>query len=112
MLTHTHKQVRTILIPSSGQPGVPIQSSRLSPSEMSLIFEAIARSLSIQTQDVSLHLWSLTGAAAPKRLRADIEHMQRDIKAMGEQLKGILALNTAEILHTTFQVEYVTDHEE
>jgi hypothetical protein len=91
---------------------VPIQFEGLSQTDVSLIYEAIARNISMKTQEASLHLWALTGAAAPKRLRADMENIQRDTKALGEQLKGILALNTAEVLNTTFVARYATCKEE
>ena len=87
--------------------GVPLQCEDLSPTEVSLVYEAIARNVSMQAQDASLHLWALNSAAAPKRLRADMENIQRDTKALGEQLKGILALNAAETLNMTFQAEYL-----
>ncbi len=107
-----HTQIQTILVPLHGLQGVPIQCEGLSPTEMSMVYEAISRNISMKTQEASLHLWALTSAAAPKRLRADMENIQRDTKALGEQLKGILALNTAEVLTTTFQAKYATCKEE
>lgn len=97
-------QVRTILVPSRGQQ----RWEALTPAEMSLVYEVLARSLSMQTQEVSLHLWNLSSAAAPKRLLADIKFIQRDNKALGEQIKGVLALNAAEVLNTTYQAKYLT----
>ncbi len=108
----SHTQIRTILIPLHGLQGVPIQCVGLSPTEMSMVYEAISRNISMKTQEASLHLWALTSAAAPKRLRADMENIQRDTKALGEQLKGILALNTAEVLNITFQAKYATCKED
>jgi hypothetical protein len=107
--THTHTQIRTILIPLNGLQAVPLHCDGLTSAEVSRIYEGIARSMSIQAQDASLHLWALIGAAAPKRLRADIESIQRDSKALGDQLKGILALNAAEVLSMTFETKYLTE---
>jgi hypothetical protein len=107
--TTQNTQIRTILMPPGSLQGVTLQCEGLLPDEVSLLYEAIACKMSMWAQDASLQLWSLTSAAAPKRLRADIENIQRDTKAMGEQLKGILALNAAEALNMTFQAEYVTD---
>ncbi len=108
-LTTRYAQIRTIIVPLHGKQSVPLHCEGLSPAEMSLLYEAVARNLSLQTQDVSLHLWALSSAAAPKRLRADIENIQRDLHALGEQLKGILALNAAEVIHASFQADYITE---
>ncbi len=107
LTTCMHAQVRTIILPRDGPLAVPIQSDNLSAKDLSLIFETVARSVSIQTQDISLHLWALTSAAAPKRMRSNVAEVRRDSRAVGELLKTILGLSGAERLHATFEAKYM-----
>jgi hypothetical protein len=100
-------QVRSLFIPLEGSVGVPIRSNDLSAGEVSILFETVARSLSIQTQDISLHLWALTSAAAPKRLRSNLGEIHRDSRAVGELLKKILELQSGESLLATFEAKYM-----
>ena len=94
-------------MPMRSRQGMPLHCESFTPRDLSLIFETVARSVSIQTQDISLHLWSLTTAAPPKRIRSNTSDMLRDSRAVGELLKSILGLSSADKLNMIFEAKYI-----